>query len=335
MLSCYIPTELEKKIEKIYKERCILSPTDLNIFNVSKMFNVKINQSINGQPQRAIWDDYASVIFLDPSQSEEKQREVFFHELGHPLLHCGDQSKMKNKSFRELQEYQANQFQLYAALPFFMLKEMELPIYESQIINLIKNEFKVTRAFAKKRLEQIKSRILQFKIDNEIFRSRVARPKEQYEINEFTPQLEDLFSQQEITQYFPILARSNKKKVYINKFNEMFYTIEFNRGEIKWNEKFKLFPIDASIEIIQTDEFTLNEEDVPVLIAELFLHPSHPNDFAIDLNELKKKLNFYDVDPYNIRRFVISVQDLEQILQLDIVSNQLNKLSSSIPNGMF
>jgi Zn-dependent peptidase ImmA (M78 family) len=332
VLSSYIPTELEKKIEKMYKEKGILSPKDLEIINVSKMFNVKIDLSINGQPQRAIWDDDTSVIFLDPNHQEEKQREIFFHELGHPLLHCGNQSKMKSNAFRELQESQAKQFQIYASIPFFMLSDLDIPAYESQIINLIRTEFKVTRSFAKKRLEQIKRRIFQTKMDYELSKMEVAEPALPYEINDYSPQLEDLFTPQEITQYFPTTRHYTQKTKVFFSDTEMWYTIEFNRGDINWGEKFKLFPIDASIEFIHINEFNLKDNDAPV--SELFLHHSHPNDFAIDLKELKKKLKFYDVDPYNIRRLVIPVQDLEQLLQLDIVSGQLDKLTSSIPNGM-
>src|SRR5689334_14681066 len=129
MLSGYSRTDLEKNVERMFKERGILSPSDLDIHDVAKVFNVHIDFSLKEGPQRAIWDDYDSVIFLNPDHSEEKQRELFFHELGHPLLHCGNQILMNNKSFRDLQESQANQFQLYAAIPFFMLKQLELPPY--------------------------------------------------------------------------------------------------------------------------------------------------------------------------------------------------------------
>jgi len=51
-----------------------------------------------------------------------EQREVFFHELCHLLRHCGNQYKNMPKAFRELQEWDAEHFTRYAAIPFHMLK---------------------------------------------------------------------------------------------------------------------------------------------------------------------------------------------------------------------
>jgi Zn-dependent peptidase ImmA (M78 family) len=166
MLSGYTPTETERKVEMLYKERKILAPSDLEIPKVARLFNVHVNYSRG--PQRAIWDEDTSVIFINPNQTEEKQREVFFHELCHPLMHCGDQTNMHYKSFRDLQEFQANQFQLYAAIPFYMLKDLDLPVYEYQIINVIRVTFKIPLSLAKKRWDQIKRRILQAQIDGKV-----------------------------------------------------------------------------------------------------------------------------------------------------------------------
>jgi Zn-dependent peptidase ImmA (M78 family) len=166
MLSGYIPTDIERKVEMLYRERNILAPPDLEISKVAKLFNVYVDYSKG--PQRAIWDEDTSVIFINPNQAEEKQREVFFHELCHPLMHYGDQTKMHCKSFRDLQEFQANQFQLYAAVPFYMLKELDLPVYEYQIINTIRVTFKIPLSLAKKRFDQIKRRIFQAQIDGKV-----------------------------------------------------------------------------------------------------------------------------------------------------------------------
>ncbi|MFD0825806.1 ImmA/IrrE family metallo-endopeptidase [Neobacillus sp. M.A.Huq-85] len=320
MLSGYILTDTERKIEKMYRERSILTPSDLDIRNVASLFNMEL--SFSEGPQRAIWDEEFTVIFLNRDQAEEKQREVFFHELAHPLLHCGDQTKMSFKSFRELQENQANQFQLYAAIPFFMLKDLELPPYEYQMVQLIQNVFKVTGDLAKKRLEQIKRRIIQSKMDKCIF--NVAERKEVYETMETYPQLEDLFSPTEIKQFFKPIKKV-KTVVYFDDSNgsrtPLWYCIEFSRGQINWSKQFKRFPIDANLEFVSIIEFEHKKSDAPV--PELKLLPSYPNDFVINMKSLKEKLKLYDVDPYNVRRFVIDVKELEHLLQLDIVSSKL------------
>jgi Zn-dependent peptidase ImmA (M78 family) len=328
VLSGYILTETERKIERMYKERNILTPADLDIQNVAHLFRVELDFSSYG-PQRAIWEDDFSVIFLNPDEPEEKQREVFFHELGHPLLHVGDQTKMKNHSLRDLQEAQANQFQLYAAIPFFMLKELELPSYEYQIVSMIQSVFKVPKSLAKKRVEQIKRRILQSQIDVclpslPLPPTKIAEEKEEYEMETY-PLLEDLFTPNEIKHYFSPQVKE-KNKIYYEMHNGQpiprWYCIEVKRGEVNWGKKMHLFPIDTEFEVLPMSEFQNSESDAHVM--EFFLHPSYPNDFAIDLKTLRKKLNYFDVDPYNIQRFIISVGELERLLQLDIVSSKLH-----------
>ncbi|MBT2696387.1 ImmA/IrrE family metallo-endopeptidase [Bacillus sp. ISL-40] len=327
MLSGYTLTETERKIEKMFMERNIITPSDLAIRNVANLFQIELDFSNNG-PQRAIWEDDFSVIFLDPDETEENQRKIFFHELGHPILHCGDQTKNMSKKFRELQEAQANRFQLYAAIPFFMLKELELPPFEYQIIKLIQMVFKVPESLAKKRVEQIKRRILQSKIDVRLPNlpippTKIAEEKEQYEMETY-PLLEDLFSSNEIKQYFSTKVK-RKNKVYFDVDEghpiPRWYCIEVNRGEVNWGKKMHLFPIDDEFEFLPMSEFQNSDSDAHVM--ELFLHPSYPNDFAINLKAIKKQLNFFNVDPYNINRMVIDANYLEHLLELNIFGNRL------------
>jgi hypothetical protein len=238
---------------------------------------------------------------------------------------------MKNKTFRDLQEAQANQFQLYAAIPFFMLQELELPPYEYQIIHTIKSIFKVTEALARKRLEQIKRRILQSRMDTSFYFKEVVAKKETDETMETL--LEDLFSPQEIKSYF-VPRQKRKSIVYFDYQNgktvPLRYCIEFISGEVNWGKDFKLFPIDDEFESIHIKEFESKNTDAHVV--ELFLHPSYPNDFAIDVKALRKKLKFFDVDPYNINRFIINANQLESLLELNIFGNRLlqdNKVLSN------
>jgi Zn-dependent peptidase ImmA (M78 family) len=329
VLSGYTLTDIEQKIESLYNERNILNPSDLSIQNVSEKFNVTVDFSFNGGPQRAIWDDDFSLIFLDPDSPEEEQRYVFFHELGHPLLHCGNQREMNNGTFREFQEFQANQFQLYAAVPFFMLKQLELPPYDYQIIELIKHVFRVPTRLAKKRLDQIKRRIFQKQMDTNLY--TIAKLRQPYGLRECFPQFEDLFTENEIKTIFA--PKSDKKiKLYFDYLEgkpiPIWYCIEVNRGEINWSKKTHLFPIDIEYELVPLSEFQNKENDAHAV--ELKLLPSYPNEFAIDLKELKKQLIYFDIDPYNVRRFIIDPGHLEQLLQLDLFSSCLKQLSDKV-----
>ena len=95
-------------------------------------------------------------IVLDSRTSLEEQQEQFFHELCHVLFHVGHQSKMQNL-FRQLLEWEANNFVMYAALPYHMIKQYDLT-YEF-IIHELSTDFNVTKSLCEKRLYQIKNRI--------------------------------------------------------------------------------------------------------------------------------------------------------------------------------
>ncbi|MED4581831.1 ImmA/IrrE family metallo-endopeptidase [Brevibacillus choshinensis] len=157
MLSFYQITVLEEWIETQYRSFGILLPLDLTIDHVGNSFNTHVIY-MTGAKEEAIWDDEKAAIFLNPDKPVEEVREAFFHELCHPLRHAGDQL-MLPRIFRELQETQANQFQLYAAMPFFMVKDIRLPSYKDEAIGLLAQLFGVTPLLSKRRLEQIERRI--------------------------------------------------------------------------------------------------------------------------------------------------------------------------------
>jgi Zn-dependent peptidase ImmA (M78 family) len=336
----YKQTELETKIEKLYKEKNILTPIDLEIKNVAAAFEIEINYSLPQGPTNAIWGEETAVIFFNGKIDEIAKRDVFFHELSHPILHCGDQTKMGNSLFKDLQEAQANQFKMYAAMPFFMIKELKFPKYENQIISLLQKIFKVSHKLAKCRFEQIKRRILQAQIDDGslIFDADVD---DLHEVYSHSPSLDDLFTTSEIQTYKLVKLQSKKKnKLYYDTFDgkviPMRYVIEVEREEVNWSEKFKFFPIDEDFDVFPINEIQELDTDAPISVNSLTLNPLKPNDFAVDLKLLKKMLMFFDVDPYNIKRFVIDAQALESVLQLsifnDIVEIKLNE-SLSISNS--
>jgi Zn-dependent peptidase ImmA (M78 family) len=167
MFELYEKTSLETWLEELYISKGILNPDDLwSIDYIARCFGFHINY-LQGAPERAIWDEEDALIFLNPNQDEEILREKFFHELCHPLRHYGDQTSMRVKTFRELQEVQANQFQLYAAIPFYMVQTLKPTTLEHEMISQIRTVFKVSERLAKRRLEQIKRRIFQAQSDAE------------------------------------------------------------------------------------------------------------------------------------------------------------------------
>lgn len=80
-------------------------------------------------PMSARFDvfDGQKYIVIDSRSTIEIQREQFFHELCHVIFHGGHQSDMYDP-YRKLLEWEADIFQLYAALPTISLNNMILVV---------------------------------------------------------------------------------------------------------------------------------------------------------------------------------------------------------------
>jgi Zn-dependent peptidase ImmA (M78 family) len=91
-------------------------------------------------------------IVIDSREPFERHREIFFHELCHILRHSGIQTIMPS-SFRELQEWDAQHFTQYAAIPYHMIKF--IPINDRDVIKQMSDMFKVTPELCEARLDQI------------------------------------------------------------------------------------------------------------------------------------------------------------------------------------
>lgn len=65
-------------------------------------------------------------MFLDGRLPLDQQRLDFLHELCHLLRHAGNQMIMP-ESFTKMQELEAEQFLLFAAMPFSMISRLDIP----------------------------------------------------------------------------------------------------------------------------------------------------------------------------------------------------------------
>lgn len=166
MLDNYYLTPLEKELEALLQVKGIKEPSDLSIENVSKVFDINVYYFSEGV-EEAIWNERNIIIFLNQNNPLPVMRDVFFHELGHPLRHYGNQLNTP-KEFRKLQESQANHVQLYVSMPFYMIQTLDIPPYYDGFIDLLASVFHVTPALAKKRVDQIQRRLYQRRIDNHV-----------------------------------------------------------------------------------------------------------------------------------------------------------------------
>lgn len=168
-LTLYKMTPLEEWITAKYLEHSICLPEDLEINRVADVFGGEITYLRTRSHAR--WEDDGTsefMIILDSRLDESSARGEFFHELCHPLRHVGDQ-KMLPKAFRDLQEMQASLFQQYAAIPFFMVHDLDMPVYEKDIPLYLAHVFNVPVSLSNRRFNQIKGRISQ-----EEFSQRIA-----------------------------------------------------------------------------------------------------------------------------------------------------------------
>ncbi|WP_028551731.1 ImmA/IrrE family metallo-endopeptidase [Paenibacillus sp. UNC451MF] len=157
-LSLYKPTELESWIYQKYRSYGIHYASDLeDIDLVASIFNTMVYTTKD--ETRIVWDDDFGMILLHAYYAKEIKRASFFHELGHFLRHIGCQNKLP-KSFMELQESQASHFQLYAAMPIYMIQEIIHDVYSyAALEKVLAEEFILPIPFVQKRIDQISRRI--------------------------------------------------------------------------------------------------------------------------------------------------------------------------------
>lgn len=165
MLDHYSSTPLEQWIEDLYRQHDLNKPHDLNIQTLADKFNVWIY--FMQYRSQAIERNGLYSICIDSRLNQAEQWEEFLHELCHVLRHAGNQIHMPT-TYTQMQEVEANNFVLYAAIPYFMVKELKLPDIQNEAIDFLAETFSVTHSLAHRRLEQIQRRLLQGTFDHEV-----------------------------------------------------------------------------------------------------------------------------------------------------------------------
>jgi Zn-dependent peptidase ImmA (M78 family) len=150
-------TALEDWVTDFYTRKKILHPRHINIEHIARIYDVFINYW--GLPSMYKVNGRFRGIYINKSKSKEQQREIFFHELCHILRHTAVQTMMP-AAFRELQEWDARHFTLYAAIPAHMLQFIDFN--DEYVIDQMASLFKVTPELCEERLEQIKNRCMSF-----------------------------------------------------------------------------------------------------------------------------------------------------------------------------
>lgn len=150
LIQNYQTTALEDWVTNWYRSIYIFEPYQINIYYIASIHSIFIHR----RPMPARYDILGryKAITLDSRTDVIEQREQFFHELSHILRHAGNQTTM-NDSFRELQEWDATHFIMYASLPYHMIFQYDW--HDPYIIEMLRNDFKVSKQLCIKRLEKI------------------------------------------------------------------------------------------------------------------------------------------------------------------------------------
>lgn len=138
----------EEFIKSLYLKIGIATPLQLCFKTITQSLGVHIFYWSNSS--QALFFAETGYIMLNDKLTRQQQWQDFCHELCHVILHTGHQRRMP-PSFREYQEYKANNFMYHACVPTFMLDTL---VPTALTAHNIQQLFNVEYDFALKRLEQ-------------------------------------------------------------------------------------------------------------------------------------------------------------------------------------
>lgn len=124
---------------------------------------------------QALFSGNKGFILLNEKLTPQQQWQEFCHELAHVILHVGNQRKVP-ESFRTYQEAKANIFMYHAAIPTFMLDQLQIFNLDFMTVHEVQQLFNVEYEFALKRLQQYinnKYSILNRNIQNDSLKSNI------------------------------------------------------------------------------------------------------------------------------------------------------------------
>lgn len=139
-------TYTESYVKEMYTSIGILEPHQLDFRTIAERLGIKVFYWDDSS--QALFSNGKSYIVLNEQKSPQQQFQTFCHELAHVLLHVGSQSKLP-KLFMEYQEHKANQFMYQAAIPTFMLDQLD-----HITISMVQTLFNVEYDFAAKRMQR-------------------------------------------------------------------------------------------------------------------------------------------------------------------------------------
>ncbi|QTD40640.1 ImmA/IrrE family metallo-endopeptidase [Sporosarcina sp. Te-1] len=153
----YQYSHLEDYIHDLYQSMNISVSTQINKYLIAERLDIHL-YLIDGASE-AVHFDNKYYIFINRHANTKQKWQDFGHELCHVLRHEGHQRFMC-PAFRELQEWQADNFMYHFCIPTFMLTEVLLPQDQYDAVCLIADTFNVEYGFAEERLKRYQAKLL-------------------------------------------------------------------------------------------------------------------------------------------------------------------------------
>lgn len=161
LLKNYHPNKLEWRIWTYYQKHDIQSPCEIDLNAYAKDAAIWVHYAPLDSTNYEMVEDMYTII-IDNRLPPQQQRVELAHELGHVILHTGDQETL-SEAERTRQEWQANQFAMYALAPTYMLAKHMIDdcSWGAQVVHLAE-EFNVPIPFMDVRLRLLSGKLYGF-----------------------------------------------------------------------------------------------------------------------------------------------------------------------------
>jgi len=177
-LAIYRPTPMESAIEAWLRRLDMLNPYEVDLDIIADELNFQIRYLPRDTNSVKLGDTY--YVMVDSRIHWTQQRIEMAHEIGHVLMHSGNQLRMP-EDLRVLQEWQADRFAMYLLAPSFMLANTLTSAYSrKQLIRQLAETFDVTDVFIDVRLDLLEQRIRSLQWDQQVVQL-VAEQRQVYD----------------------------------------------------------------------------------------------------------------------------------------------------------
>ncbi|MDN4069232.1 ImmA/IrrE family metallo-endopeptidase [Paenibacillus vini] len=290
MFSHYHLTHMEESIENIYCQMDLKEPHQITIDYISRKLNIWVYfRPFRSRALEKTPGVYTMVI--DNRKPPYDQRIEFLHELGHLLRHSGNQTLLP-REFTKAQEDDAEQFMMYAAMPYSMISRLKMPSLRSEAVNYIAGVFNVPISLAAKRFDQIQRRAF----DGHLM-SSLKNQKLQHLLNpQYVKPPDNQNPECTIYAYYDPSGEYESPSQLIIKINSQKYFSD-ERIPIDLSERFERIESDddaslTGIPVLPTDMRIIDGVPNLMLPAVAFRHGRAARRFIVQMKDIESLMYF-------------------------------------------